>query len=464
MLWGVKIAPKELIKKANENMKGNVVKPVEEVKQTPAKEAKPEVLKVKPPHLLEFDVNANYGIEDLDFLNKEYDRIEGLFNTIEDFDEIEELEDIQDKLANLIEGLEQMKKVSGQGFKKGSEEAKEHMRKVREAKQAKKGVYATKNEVKQTSKARVEKGTEEAKEIGKRLAEARKKKKEMTIKEQPIEQEKPTITKLKGRPFYYAEKLPKGYHYATEEEAIQHKKVGEIGKYEVDHVRYKLYTMYGLLLTDNIDTKALYWVIMGLKRRIMKLLEKVEIYEIKKSSDKHKDKRDEITNKYEELEDERKNLQAGWNWLYKLYCSRTGIKYVKQKFVLPSKKEIIQSKLDQNQSKTIYEQIKEELHEKPITPKDVRLDVRLDVKSDGKKNVYLFENNNQIYEIPVKAFGKDGMLLAKHAKKLYENNIILHPKFYSDSDYYKYFYVEKEPIEGSGPKRVPFGSINWYIF
>ena len=90
-----------------------------------------EVKKVEEIKPRKYDPKELYYIDDLPFLNTEYDRITAIMEQ-KDFyekpdDEQEEFMDLQDKLDNLIGNLEIQKKARmkfGEGFKKGSPEAK----------------------------------------------------------------------------------------------------------------------------------------------------------------------------------------------------------------------------------------------------------------------------------------------------------------------------------------------------
>jgi hypothetical protein len=166
------------------------VKPKPEIKK---KEPKIEVEKPK-----EYDPKEMYITDDLPFLNNEYKRLDELMSTKEFFqrpdEEQEKYMDIQEKLSDLIDSLNQQlefRKKIGQGFKKG---------------------------------------TPEAKAWGQKMAELRRQKK------QPNQQ--PKIKEKKFRPYCNVGDVPKGYKSGTQEECI---KMGQIGMFGLNKVDSDIY-------------------------------------------------------------------------------------------------------------------------------------------------------------------------------------------------------------------------------
>ena len=103
MLWGINKASQSLLDiydKGNKNpkSKAKIVKNGDTVK----------VIKKITKNRV-FDVKENYTIDDLDFLNKEYDRIDEEASKLTDFDKMDELVDIQDKLYDIITKLNKEK-------------------------------------------------------------------------------------------------------------------------------------------------------------------------------------------------------------------------------------------------------------------------------------------------------------------------------------------------------------------
>lgn len=392
----------------------------------------------------EFSIDEDYGIDDLDFLNKEYERIDKLISSNNNYKETEKLEDLQEKLYDIIEELDQLKKVSGKGikkvveevikvgkgFKKGSPEAIAHALKMRESKN--KSIEEKVLDKKPVlSKSRIEKGSEKAKEIGQRLAEARKKKKE-EIKEEPIK-------KVSGKPWYYIGSIPKGYREATEDEAIKAKKISYYGKYIVDSQKWTLYKEYEILLTDKKNNNEIIWSMNGLKKRTINSLKEIEILSSKIENDKNKDKKNEIENKLSDEKIKRKFLQAGYNWYYKLLCERLNKPYTRQKIEL-EEKEIKQSEKEEKQLVPV-EQYKE------IDPRTGKVaETYLDDVMD-KTDKLLFSRGDEVISLNKKYF-VNNKLTSKYAQKLYDKNIILEKEFYEPKDYKKFIYVIHDNITG----------------
>lgn len=492
LLWGEKLVNKDLLKEYDKGNKNpySVIR-----KKTDKKEV--EVIKEnKPPKKRIFEVGGDYGIQDLPFLNDEYERLDKEMSDIKDFDKLDELMDLQEKLSDLIEGLEHFKKISGgkgikqsnnnssqnnnqtnnsnnqtnnsnqsnnnnnqsnnqsnnnssilnkligQGFKKGSPEAIAHAEKMRKALEAKKTNTVVKKSV--SSKSRIEKGSEEAKELGRRLAEARRKKKEQKDfeKTSSSKEPKPEVKKKTGKPWYYIGDIPKGYREATEDEAIENKKVSLYGKYQVDNEKWRLYRDYNILLTDEKSNQEIGWSMNGLKRRIMTSLKEIEILKSKVDSDKYKDKRTEYESKLEEEKEKRKYLQAGWNWYNKLLSSRTGKPYERQKFELPVRV------FKQNKTETEVEYKPPPRPIDPRTGKEAEYffpeEEKKEIKKLGVVDVnLLFENEKDLIELSTKYFTPDYKLKPAYAKKLLDKGIFLQKKYYTTEDYAKYFYRMK---------------------
>ena len=469
LLWGEKQAKKSLLEefdKGNKNPHSLLRK-----KAKPEEKEKPEK---KAPIKRVFSLDEDYGPQDLPFLNKEYDRIEKEITNKGGWDD--DLIELQDKLNDLIEGLEAMKKMTGgrvkyeeeqkdleeihelmpkiiekmikltgKGFKKGSPEALAHAKKMREALEAKKGPKVEKVVHKSVSKARVEKGSEEAKALGRRLAEAKKKKAEEKKAEAPKVEE---VKKPKrGKPWFYIGDIPKGYREATEDEAIQAKKVSLYGKYQVDNEKWRLYKEYGILLTEDKTNQEITWTMNGLKKRTLEILEEIEIISSKLENDKYKNKWNTYKLELEDLKEKRKYLQAGYNWYYKLLCGRTGKEYKRQKIEL-EKREIIPSS----------ERVEYKPPVRPIDPRTGKEAEYIFPTEEKKKKEekkfkdvdLLFEKNGDIITLSTKYFTQDYKLKPSYAKKLTAKNIFLKKKHYTTDDYNKYFYGMKGGNTGYG--------------
>lgn len=373
--------------------------------------------KPKPNEKREFTVGEDYGIKDLPFLNEEYERLDKIMSRKDiQMDELEELMDVQEKLTDLIEGLEQMKKITGgKIIDETPKQEKVSLKSVSKS---------------TSSKARVEKGSEQAKELGKRLAEARKAKKALQEPKQEEKQTKPLLTKKKGKPWFYIGDIPKGYREATEDEAILAKKVSHYGKHIVDMEKWRLYRDYDIFLTDDKTNQEIIWSMSGLKRRIMNSLKDIEIYSSKLDNDKYANKSSEFKNKLEDEKDKRKYLQAGWNWYYKLLCERTNKKYERQKFELP-KKEIKITK---------SEEVEWKPPPKPIDPRTGKpAETYLDIISKENSSYYDFGLDDKIISLKKSYFDND-KLKSNYVIKLKNKGVILQPEYYNKEDLNKLFY------------------------
>lgn len=481
-LWGLEQAKKSLLDKYD---KGDQ-HPNRRQKKIVDEEVEEEVEEVKPKKVQKrvFTIGDDYGIDDLDFLNQEYERIQEEFKTAKG-DKYNELLDLEDNISELIEGLEHMKRLSGKGitkepktnsdrklnyteksggtlykpsghksnegyeggepkgedslgfkhirgkgFKKGSPEALEWAKKMREAKEAKKESPSKSNvkKVVSSSKARVEKGSEEAKALGKRMAEAKKKKAE-ELKKKVEEENAKKPQKIKGKPYYYIGDIPKGYREATMIEAIKNKKVSKYGKYVVDEGVFTYFENYGIILDKDADDKEISVQMFVLKKKTLKALEDIEIYESKLDNDKYKDKWEEYKNKLKDAKDKRKTYNAMFNWYLKIWKERHGGKYERIKLKLP-------------------ERIIKENYERPkIIEKEPEIDIRTGRPIDEEEDELIdFERGDEEIRLKRKYFDSNMKLKPKRAKQLYDKRILLEEKFYTPSDIKKFFF--KELIKG----------------
>lgn len=470
LLWGLKPVRKSLLDKYNIGNKNphSKKKPKEEVQQEQPKQ---------PKKKREFEIDEDYGVKDIEFLNNEYERIEKeMMRKDLTEEENEELEEKQDKLYDLIEGLEHLNRLQGKGisntkdfddldddfigsyinkpivnsisigkgFKKGSPEALEHAKKMREAIEKKKkqeGIIK-----KDETKARVAKGSEQAKELGKRLAEAKRKKREAlkaieNEKKNKEEENKQKEKHGKLKPWFYIGEIPKGYREATEDEAILNRKISEYGKYIVDEQKWNLFDKYNILLSDDKTDKEIIWTMNGLKRRIMQSLKEIEILDTKFNNPKYHEEREDISDKLTEEKINRKYLQAGWNWYYKILCEKTGKKYERQKFQL---------------DKYIPKQTENKPLEFKPFPKSIDtrtgkpVQTREEIKEEEKKENEPIEfiKGKDIIELKRKYFNEDLKLYPKYSKQLFEKGIVLDIDYYSPEDFKKHLYVMKITGEG----------------
>lgn len=394
-LWGLKQASSKLLKefdKGNKNpfsiahKKEKEEEPKETIKKT-KKEPKKEIKR-------EFDLNEDYGIKDLDFLNAEYDRIEEELNNARG-DEEERLMDLQEKLTDLIDGLMAMKKVSGGRLVKGSKEAKEFGQRMKEAREAKRQQNAPK-------------------------IEEEKKKKETE------KQAKQEAKVAKRKPWYYLGDIPKGYREANEDEAIKANKVSEYGKYTVDKTKYDIYQKYKILPSTLLTQTELNLNLSIAKRKALRALEDIEIYEAKMGTPKYGDK---FKWKLEEAKEDYKLLNKVYNALLKLAFTRANKPFTKVVLKLPPKPEIKYTPTDLSKFKPLPKPID------PRTGKPVE-----DYNPDKKeKNKYYFKRGSEELILNDTHF-KNNILKSKIAKKLFEKHIIIPSEYYSPDDYEKYHY------------------------
>jgi hypothetical protein len=462
-LWGLKQASKSLLKefdKGNQNPKA---------KKSTKKAIKEEIKKEKPKEPRKFDLDENYSIDDLDFLNKEYERLDNEMANTNDVDVMDELGDLQEKLGDLIEGLEAMAKLGGKGltrtkqthsdnkvleliqerkqgrgFKKGSPEAIEHAKKMREKlnKTKKTGEKKVDN-----SKIRVEKGTEQAKSVGQRLAEARKKKQELKkLEEEKKAKEeeekkaniKPSEFSTKGKPYYYIGDIPKGYRPASMLEAIEHKKVSEYGKYVVDYTIYEKYRDYGILINPEPSDLELRMLMLVMKKKIMRELEDIEIYASKLDNPKYNDRKAEFEDKLDNAVDKKKVFSAIYNFYHKIWCERNNKQYKRITFKREVK-EIDTSRYNSNTPKEITTKIMRNV-DMSDEPKKEKIEQQKENIKQQKE--YIFGLGDKTISLKDKYFDDDMTLKSVYALKLMQKGIILLQKYYKDKDVKKYFFSE----------------------
>ena len=482
-LWGLTKASDKLLTKYDKGNRNprthkNEKEEIEEIIDKKEKKIEKKITN-------EFDETKTYDIDDLEWLNEEYDKLEKLIEenendnklqgTMDKLEEIiinlsvmrnerdeneristseknkikwdkinkleKELDDMRQqyieshgnaKYKPLIEDLENRLSlehkniIKGGKIEKGSEQAKEIGKRLSEARKLKKEELKEKNI--KTTKARVDKGSEQAKEIGKRLSEARKLKKEVKeeIEIQPKEIKDKKI-------YYYIGNVPKGYREATEDEAIEKKKVSKYGKYLVDNTKYTFFNNFNILLSYDLPIDKIKVYLNVLKKKILYSLEEIEIFKSKIDNPKYENSIISFNNKLIDETYKVKLLRKGYNWLYKLYCQKMNKEYIKPIIKLPEK------------HIPVFTPSNHEYKEKEI------IDFR---KSSKEPKYYNFKNDFTELSIPSKAFEND-ILKSKYALKLYLKHIILSPDYYTDEDKEKYF-LKKNNIEGGNiVKRKP---------
>lgn len=438
MLWGLeKASHNQLIEyEGKNNNPKSVIK--QKTDKSEKKSKKPE--KVVEKH---FDPKEDYGVSDLPFLKRELERIN---HEIDEDINYDENIDLQDSLMELIDTLDEMNEKFGSGIRPVLEPTREEYEDIdgdssddeygRGIEDEKPKVNKSKKTM--TTKARAEKGSDKAKEIGQKLAEARRKKREesgkLTVKEQAEKKraEKEKARSEKAKPWYYVGIIPKGYREATEDEAITNHKVGAYGKHVVDTLKYEFYEKYNILLSHSLTKDQINYALLGIPKRIKRSFIEIEILEAKLENHKYAKDHNKYENKLEEEKHTNKMLQKGYNWIYKLYCERNNKEYIKKKFSPPDK-DVIGMPKPQKKSES---EIKIETIDRES------LDPRLtkEMKKEIKAQTHFFENAFHKIAIPFKAFDEDFKLIPKHAKKLFEQKIVLHPEHYKEDDIKNYFY------------------------
>jgi hypothetical protein len=439
LLWGEKKASSILLNKfdfGNKNPRSLARKKTED---------KPKKKKVRV-----FSEDEKYTKKDLPFLNKELERIISEQNTAEE-ESFDDLLDLQDKIEDMIESVKNMdddvvgngiyEEMYGTGYKKGSPEALAWAQRMREAREAKKALTVKpvpQKEVKKagvvkstSTKSRFEKGSEAAKEASKRMVEARKKKAgEKKVAKEKNDEMINLITKIKGKPWYYIGDIPKGYREATEDEAIEAKKVSEYGKYKVDNERWSMYKDFDILLSYNKKPLEVKWIMRGIERRIMKILKDISILEGR--IDNEKIGKVEGNNKLEDLKYLKKKLASGYNWYMKLIAQLLKKDYVRKVFKLDSSKEDI--KFTPSEIKVV----------KPKEVVDIRTGEIVKKKSTKKPKVKFiaFMKGNTRIDVKETWFDDSGKLLSKKADYLYTKGILLDKDYYKQSDYNKFIYIK----------------------
>jgi hypothetical protein len=487
LLWGLKQANEDLLKeydKGNKNPNSISKKKTkksknesesetdEEIEESKASKVKKsskskkaeEIPKVEKKIVRKFNVDDEYTYKDLDFLNKEYERIEELFGNVSP-DEEEELMDLQDKLYNLIEGLTAMKdlteKMGGQGVYEDETDIdsdlddepdfNDKQKKVRKMTggEIKKPKLQQEKINKQTTKSRVEKGSEQALSVGQKLAEARRKKKdaleqtEEYKKKKEVEEverkakEEEAYKKLK--PWFYLGDIPKGYREATQEEAIQFRKVSEYGKYKVDSTMYEIFENYNILLSYNLTKFQVNLYLNLSRKKAIKALEDIEINRDRTDSKYTEAQKEKYNSKLELAKHDYKMMNKAYNWLLKEYVPN----YKKVNIQLPPKPEI---KLSRNEVEFVPKPkvVIDERTGKPVVYKD-----GIEVIEPEEPELLYFYRGSEELKLKKKFFDDNKHLKSKYADKLYKKNILLPSKYYNKEDAKKYFFNPKETLGGA---------------
>jgi len=493
MLWGLKKATEEMISKQTPDEKNiKEEKPKKEKKST-KKEAKirdffrpTEQYTIDDIKFLEDELeklNEDYENSNFDRLNdkdiQKYYDIKNL-DSLDDDEKVDIIGKMIDKVENLIEVLNDYQ-THGQGIKEeeSDEEKPKKDKKVKESTGKPVGRPKAQEIPKVASKARVEKGSEEAKERMRKLTEAKKAKQALRkeelenqknqLKQQKeaekakLKQEKEAKSNAKKKPYYYMGTPPKGYRPATEDEAIVNEKVGEYGYHVVNKKKYDYYEKYNLLVSTDKTLNQVVTAIKTLPKRIQGVFVDIEIaehklegfknnseierlyeqykkrksqnrvYEVKELKKKIKELQNPEYEKY--LEDgvknkkkELKDLEKIFRFNQKLYSHMTNTELPPKTTFKPTVKEQVETK------KTI-------VHEVPKTKTQVSSFNEL-YKGPKLNETVSFKNDTNTIEIPRKVFDSNMILQPKYAKKLHDRGILLEPKYYTKEDQEHYFYSQ----------------------
>jgi hypothetical protein len=488
LLWGIQVVPENLLKPydiGNKNPKSIVQrgKPKKQVKllneiekenkeiekafeDVPEEVEEVVVIEVVKPIVRapdeQYKWSTYYNYFDIPFLEREKARIEKEIEDCTtggqdedgfmDYDEMDRLDELKDTVLEpmltdikgtiallkkelpeqvepknipIIPIDENKKSTSGKGFKKGSPEALEHARKMREGK-LKKEIPIVETV---TKKARAIKGSEEAKAIGKRLAEAKKAKKAqiapVIVADNPI---KHIVVK---RPWFYIGEIPPRYREATMDEAIKHNMVSNYGKYQVDVTKNKFYKNYGIFLSFDLSDLTITTQTNAIKKRIERIDRKLDTLDIKADNQSDSSKKALLLWEINELNDERKDVIGAYNWLMKEYYYRRNMPYKKEKFI----KEI--PKIEEAKLVT----------EKPKITQTIMMNSTIKPKKTKKE---LMDEYSEIFvkngiEVIIKRdfFDDNNKLKTSKAEELEKQGIILDKSFYKLEDYKRMVYVPK---------------------
>lgn len=276
-LWGLNIIDSILLKKYDHNQiinkkKSDIVNGVDNILQ-----------KTKD---LEFDPEHTYTWIDLDFLNKEYDRIEKrLEQMIELNEEYEELIEKQDLLSEIIDELKIKEKIF---------------------------YFQNKNESPQSD---IKKNPDIKKNITNKITPDKNVIAKHNNKSKSFES-------LKLKPYYYIGEIPKGYREATEEEAITNKKVSFYGKKKVDRELYNLFDITGTIYINTDNLNELNNQIFALRGKLRFYKKEYEYNKIYLDSDNiDKIKYDEIKEKMQKIKNSYKKTLDLCNLYIKKYNS-----------------------------------------------------------------------------------------------------------------------------------------------
>jgi len=223
----------------------------------------------------------------------------------------------------------------GQGFKAGSPEAKVHAERMRLAREAKKAPKEPEPEKPKSKRGNAsKKGSEEMKarmaELNRMRSEKAKAKKEVETKQKEEKRE----SKLK--PWFYIGDIPKGYREATMDEAILKNMVSPYGKYQVDYNLWFFWDKYHININKKQSDSSLLVGLSASKIQIQRVDEKIKTVLLQLENPKYYDEQNVLEAELEDLKEDHRVLEVGYNKLKKIYDARKGNEFTYFKFNLPS--------------------------------------------------------------------------------------------------------------------------------
>ena len=230
----------------------------------------------------EYIPSHKYSFVDLDWLNKEYHRIENKISQLTEItEEYDNLLDLQESLTELINELE----------------------------------YTNKNIDNKSVDNNIENDDD------KTLIEVEiNSKKSKSTKTSKSTKKKITIIK----PYYWIGEIPEGYREATEEEAIVNKKVSLFGKKRVNRELHSFFEITGTIYIDTEELPIINQQIMGLKGKLRYYKKELEYKKISLDSDTiSQEMQNEIKNKISDIKNSYKKTVDIYNIYVKKYNNLT---------------------------------------------------------------------------------------------------------------------------------------------
>lgn len=224
LLWGLNQVDSIILNK----YKDKILKPIKIYKK--------DTLDTIELNHIEYNPKYNYSYNNLEFLNKEYERIENKLLNEKLIDiEYEKLLDLQEKIYESIENIEFNNPQNSQNSQDSENSS---------------NIQIKNNIIKKKIN---DKNIEIYNEI------------EFNSDSESIKIHQKKTKKPKLKPYFWIGCIPDGYKEATQEEAILNKKVFWFGKNKVSRELYNLYDITGTICIDNLNIKDINTKIIALK-------------------------------------------------------------------------------------------------------------------------------------------------------------------------------------------------------